>query len=235
VPKRPNLWGSIIGSGLVRLPGWISLSDHFRPLPARTLPARLPDGADAAPGVQGRRTAENAVLRRQIGRVRYEPADWLWLAALLRLVPRRRWGEVFPVTPATVLAWHRRLVARKWDYTSRRCPGRPSTAAAVRNLVIRIAAENPGVGPEIYLEKQAAQDTCKPFVDHGGTVFRRHGSLQTCRGGPVVPSLCLWALSPPNTRPPHMVMRPVDIRAAQRLRQDYRHPQAASPVHRRCD
>jgi putative transposase len=61
---------------------------------------------------------ENAALRRQIGRVRYEPADRLWLAALSRLVPRRRWGEVFPVTPATLLAWHRRLVARKWDYAS---------------------------------------------------------------------------------------------------------------------
>ena len=61
---------------------------------------------------------ENAVLRRQVGRVRYEPADRLWLAALSRLVPRRRWAEVFPATPVTVLAWHRRLVARKWDYAS---------------------------------------------------------------------------------------------------------------------
>ena len=66
---------------------------------------------------------ENAVLRRQVGRVRYQPGDRLWLAALSRLVPRRRWGEVFPVTPATLLAWHRRLVARKWDYASRRVPG----------------------------------------------------------------------------------------------------------------
>jgi hypothetical protein len=89
---------------------------------------------------------ENAVLRRQVGRVRYEPGDRLWLAALSRLGPRRRWGEVFPVTSATVLAWHRRLVARKWDYTSRRRPGRPSTAAAIRKLVIRIATENPAWG-----------------------------------------------------------------------------------------
>jgi hypothetical protein len=86
---------------------------------------------------------ENAVLRRQIGRVRYQPADRLWLAALSRLVPRRRWGEMFPVTPAALLAWHRRLVARKWDHASRRRPGRPSTAAAIRKLVIRIATENP--------------------------------------------------------------------------------------------
>ncbi len=56
---------------------------------------------------------QNAVLRRQIGRVRYQPGDRLWLAALSRLIPRRRWGEVFAVTPATLLAWHRRLVARK--------------------------------------------------------------------------------------------------------------------------
>jgi len=89
---------------------------------------------------------ENAVLRRQISRVGYQPADRLWLAALSRLIPRRRWGEVFTVTPATLLAWHRRLVTRKWDYTSRRGPGRPSTAAAIRKLVIRIATENPTWG-----------------------------------------------------------------------------------------
>jgi len=44
---------------------------------------------------------ENAVLRRQIGRVRYRPADRLWLAALSKLIPRRRWDEVFAVDPAT--------------------------------------------------------------------------------------------------------------------------------------
>jgi putative transposase len=86
---------------------------------------------------------EVTVLRRQIRRVRYQPGDRLWLAALSRLIPRRRWGEVFMLTPATLLAWHRRLVSRRWDYTSRRRPGRPSTAAAVRKLVIRIAPENP--------------------------------------------------------------------------------------------
>src|SRR5882757_401859 len=89
---------------------------------------------------------ENAVLRRQIGRVRYQPSDRLWLAALSRLIPRRRWGEVFAVTPATLLTWHRRLVTRKWDYTSRRRPGRPPTASAIRKLVIRIAADNPRWG-----------------------------------------------------------------------------------------
>ena len=89
---------------------------------------------------------ENAVLRRQIGRVRYQPSDRLWLAALSRLIPRRRQGEVFAVTPATLLAWHRRLVTRKWNYTNRRRPGRPATAAAIRKLVIRIATDNPAWG-----------------------------------------------------------------------------------------
>ena len=50
------------------------------------------------------------------------------------------------VTLATLLAWHRRLVARKWDYTSRRRPGRPPTAAAIRKLVIRMATDNPAWG-----------------------------------------------------------------------------------------
>ena len=89
---------------------------------------------------------QNAVLHRQIGRVRYQRADRLWLAALSRLIPRRRWGEVFAVTPATLLAWHRRLVTRKWDYSNRQRPGRPPTAAAIRKLVIRIATDNPTWG-----------------------------------------------------------------------------------------
>jgi hypothetical protein len=89
---------------------------------------------------------ENTVLRRQVGRVRYQPGDRLWLAGLSRLIPRHRWAVVFAVTPATLLAWHGRLAARKWDYTSRRPPGRPRTAAAIRKLVIRMATENPGWG-----------------------------------------------------------------------------------------
>jgi putative transposase len=93
---------------------------------------------------------ENALLRRQMDRVRYQPADRLWLTALSRLIPRRRWGEVFAVTPATLLVWHRRLVARNWDYTSRRHPGRPPTAAAIRKLVVRMATDNRPGGTGAY-------------------------------------------------------------------------------------
>jgi putative transposase len=86
---------------------------------------------------------ENAVLRRHAGRVRYEPVDRVWFAALARLLPRRCWAEIFPVTPATLLAWHRRLAARKYDTSKRRKPGRPPTVPGVIRLVVRLARENP--------------------------------------------------------------------------------------------
>jgi transposase InsO family protein len=90
---------------------------------------------------------ENQVLRRQLsGRLSWDKADRLWLAALSRLVIRRRWPEVFPVTPATILRWQRDLVARKWDYTSRRKPGRPSTGISVKAMVVQMARENPAWG-----------------------------------------------------------------------------------------
>jgi len=86
---------------------------------------------------------ENAVLRRHVGRLRYGPGDRAWFAALTRLVPRRRWAEVFPVTPATLLAWHRRLAAKKYDTSKRRKPGRPPTSPGIARLVVRLARENP--------------------------------------------------------------------------------------------
>ena len=146
-PRLSDLWGSITGSGLVRLPGWdhrwVIISVVYLLVRCLTVLTRHQASKDAEILVLRH---ENAVLRRQVGRVRYEPGDRLWLAALSRLVPRRQWGEVFMVTPATLLAWHRQLVARKWDYASRRRPGRPSTAAAIRKLVIRMATENPAWG-----------------------------------------------------------------------------------------
>src|SRR6266566_3410507 len=117
---------------------------------------------------------ENAVLRRQAGRVRYQPGDRLWLASLSRLIPRRRWAEVFAVDPATLLTWHRRLVTRKWDYTSRRHPCRPPTAAAIRKLVIRIATDNPAWGHRrvqgelVKLGHPIASSTVWQILHNGG-------------------------------------------------------------------
>src|SRR5829696_6678379 len=87
---------------------------------------------------------ELAVLRRQVPRPRHQRRDRLLLAALSRLLPRSRW-PVFVVTPQTVLRWHRQLVTRRWSYPSRR-PGRPPTGKAIRDLVLRMARDNPGWG-----------------------------------------------------------------------------------------
>src|SRR5450755_51963 len=86
---------------------------------------------------------ENAVLRRPAGRVRYEPADRAWFAALAQVLPRRRWFGVFPVTPATLLAWHRKLVARTYDTSTRRRAGRPPTVRSIARVAVRLARENP--------------------------------------------------------------------------------------------
>jgi putative transposase len=85
-----------------------------------------------------------SVLARQHQRPRLRPADRAFIAALARLLPhRRRHGLV--VTPATLLRWHRELVRRKWTYPQRK-PGRPPTGRALRELVLRLARENPGWG-----------------------------------------------------------------------------------------
>jgi putative transposase len=88
---------------------------------------------------------ELTVLRRQVQRPRHRRRDrLLLLAALSRLLPRSRW-PVFAVTPQTVLRWHRDLVTRRWTYPSRR-PGRPPTGKAIRDLVVRLARDNPSWG-----------------------------------------------------------------------------------------
>ena len=78
---------------------------------------------------------EVMVLRRQVAR----PGP----AALARLLPAALRGSRL-ITPGTLLAWHRRLVTRKWTYSSR--PGRPAVGPEVRDLMLRLAAENPAWG-----------------------------------------------------------------------------------------
>jgi len=84
-----------------------------------------------------------AVLHRQHARPRFEPADRAVLTVLSRALRRDRWS-IFVVQPDTLLRWHRRLVAKHWTYPHR--PGRPSTTAETRSLIIRLARENPTWG-----------------------------------------------------------------------------------------
>jgi putative transposase len=86
---------------------------------------------------------ELAVLRRQTRRPRLTTTDRVFLAAASRLLPRSRW-QSFLVTPTALLRWHRRLVARRWTYAGR--SGRPPVGGEIRQLVLRLARENPRWG-----------------------------------------------------------------------------------------
>jgi hypothetical protein len=84
------------------------------------------------------------VLRRQVDRPSLNDDDRSLLGAIAAALPRpRRTGWL--VTPDTLLRWHRRRVARHWTQATR-APGRPPTAVEIRQLILRLAAENPTWG-----------------------------------------------------------------------------------------
>ncbi|RLV77570.1 integrase core domain-containing protein [Streptomyces rapamycinicus] len=87
-----------------------------------------------------------AIARRAQPRPRFSWSDRAVMAALLRIVSKQRRTQVaLLVSPRSVLRWHARLIAWKWAYPSRR-PGRPPKPEALRQLVARLARENPGWG-----------------------------------------------------------------------------------------
>ncbi|MFF7656196.1 integrase core domain-containing protein [Streptomyces sp. NPDC007983] len=87
-----------------------------------------------------------AIVQRNRLRPRFSWSDRAVMAALLRIVSKERRTQVaLLVTPRSVLRWHARLIAWKWTYPSRR-PGRPPKPEALRQLVVRLARENPGWG-----------------------------------------------------------------------------------------
>jgi putative transposase len=124
---------------------------------------------------------EVAVLKRQVSRPAYQPADRALLTALSRLLPRSFWC-CFSVTPETLLAWHRRLVSRRWTYPHRP-PGRPPVDKETTALVLRLANENPRWGYRriqgelIKLDIRLAGSTIARILkDHGlGPSPRRTG------------------------------------------------------------
>ena len=85
------------------------------------------------------------MLQRKSGRPKLRAIDRVLLAAASRAIPRDRW-VTFLVTPATLLRWHRELVKRKWTYRRTGRPGRPPIDDAVRELILRLARENPRWG-----------------------------------------------------------------------------------------
>jgi len=82
---------------------------------------------------------ELAVLRRPTS-PRTTAVDRMFLAAATRLLPRVRWRSLI-LTPATLIRWHRNLVAKRWTHA--RPVGRPPTQRETRELVLRLARENP--------------------------------------------------------------------------------------------
>jgi putative transposase len=112
------------------------------------------------------------VLRRQTARPRLEPADRALLAAISRVLPRSHWSCFF-VRPETLLRWHRRLVAGAWTYPHHQT-GRPALDEDVRQLIIRLARENPRWGYQRI--KDELQHLGVPVsATTIRTMLRRHG------------------------------------------------------------
>ncbi len=113
---------------LVTLAGWINRQQH-----------------DVIAYIQ----EENRILKSKLKgkRIRFTNDERRRLAVRGKVLGRKVLREVASiVTPDTILAWHRKLVAQKWDYSKRRGPGRPPVKIEIAKLTVRMARENPGWG-----------------------------------------------------------------------------------------
>jgi transposase InsO family protein len=120
---------------------------------------------------------ENRVLREQIStrRLRFTDDQRRRLAAKARTLGRRALQEIATiVTPDTLQAWHRALIATQYDGSTRRGPGRPPVISEIRSLIVRMATENRGWG---YTRIQGALANLNHEVSRGtiATVLREHG------------------------------------------------------------
>src|SRR5262252_3152764 len=120
---------------------------------------------------------ENRVLREQIGnrRLRFSDNQRRRLAARAKKLGRRLLAEVATiVTPETLMAWHRKLIAQKYDGSSFRTPGRRRTAKEIAALVVRMAEENRAWG---YRRIQGALANLGHILAHNtiANMLKEHG------------------------------------------------------------
>ena len=120
---------------------------------------------------------ENRVLREQIGRrrLRFTDDQRRRLASKAKRLGRKLLHEIATiVTPETLLAWHRRLIAKKYDGSANRGPGRPRTTDEITALVTRLAEENRGWG---YRRIQGALSNLGHMLAFKtiGNILKRHG------------------------------------------------------------
>ena len=120
---------------------------------------------------------ENRVLREQLGprRLRFTDAQRRRLAAKAKALGRQALRDLETlVAPDTLLRWHRQLIARKYDGSGRRGPGRPRIMDEIRRLIVRMATENRDWG---YTRIRGALDNLGHQVARGtiANVLKAHG------------------------------------------------------------
>jgi putative transposase len=121
--------------------------------------------------------AENRLLKEKLGRkrLRFTDAERALLARKAKAVGRKALLELATiVSPDTLLRWHRRLVAQKWNFVHRRGPGRPRIIREISDLIVRMARDNPGWG---YTRIQGALANLSHRVGRGtiANVLKRSG------------------------------------------------------------
>jgi len=121
--------------------------------------------------------AENRLLKDRLRgkRIRFTDAERALLARKAKAVGRKALLELETVvSPDTLLRWHRRLIAEKWNFVHRRGPGRPGIMQKISALIVRMAQDNPGWG---YTRIQGALANLGHRVGRGtvANVLKRGG------------------------------------------------------------
>ena len=122
---------------------------------------------------------ENQVLKEKLGtkRVLLNDDQRRRLAVRGKILGRKTLEQIGTLfTPDTILRWHRTLVAKKWDYSNRREKklGRPPISDVVKQLVLRMARENPRWGFDRIAGaiRNLGHDICDQSV---GNILKEHG------------------------------------------------------------